>query len=52
MLKRFISADQAAKLVHQLILLTIAFLCLVDKREVKAHICYPITKAVSEAARE
>ena len=44
------SADQA-KLAHQLILVTNAFLYPVDKREEKTHAHYPIGKAVGEAVR-
>ena len=44
------SADQA-KFAHQLILVTSAFLRLVDEREKKTHACHPLGKAVSKPVR-
>ena len=38
--------------MYQLILVTNAFLRLIDKREEKTHICYPIRRAVSKAIRQ
>ena len=44
------SADQA-KFAHQLILVTSAFLHLMDDRKKKAHARHPIGRAISEAVR-
>ena len=44
------SANQA-KLMHQLILVTNAFLCPVDKHKEKVHTCHPILRAVSEKVK-
>ena len=44
------SADQA-KLAHELILVTSAFLRPVDKLDKKAYICHRIGKAMNEAVK-
>ena len=44
------SADQA-KLVYQLILVTIAFLHPINERQEKTYTCYLIGRAVSEVVK-
>ena len=45
------SANQAAKLAHEFILLINALLFLVDEYREKVHTCYPIGKAVSKTVK-
>ena len=51
-IKTLITADQAVKLVHQIIIFTNAFLNLLIECKEKIHPCHAIEKAASKAIKE